>query len=514
MQFTFPTDAQELATLRVDACALILFEGEQSDSPVLRALDQALSNVLSSVLEEEQFTGKKSQSFTLHTHGKVGASRVLIVGAGKRKDFQLNDVRFLTARAVRMANPTRVRSMGIVLPALDSDAAERVGQFVSEGALLASYQFDKYLTGERKKPVLLQDVRLLPAVPGTVPTDASASLASASHSETFQRGVTRGRAVAQGVALARDLVNEGANQMTPRHLATLADQLARERGLELSVFGPQECREQGMNLFLAVAQGSSEEPRFIHLTYRPKETPRRRVVLIGKSVTFDSGGLSIKTVEGMLDMKMDMGGGGAVLGAMSALSQIGCVDEVHVLCAATENMPGGAAYKLGDVLRGLNGKTVEINNTDAEGRLTLADALSYAVDRIKPDVILDFATLTGACEVALGSHTAGLMSTNQEAANALLSAARAAGEDMWQLPLPERLGEVLKSDIADIKQCGDRKGGCITAALFLKEFVGDTPWVHVDMAGPVKATQEWGHHGKGATGFGVASIVEFLLSRS
>jgi leucyl aminopeptidase len=214
----------------------------------------------------------------------------------------------------------------------------------------------------------------------------------------------------------------------------------------------------------------------------------------------------------MLDMKMDMGGGGAVLGAMSALSRLGCPDEVHVLCAATENMPDGTAYKLGDVLRGMNGKTVEINNTDAEGRLTLADAMSYAASRIQPDVILDFATLTGACEVALGPHTAGLMSTSQDVASALLSAARTAGEDMWQLPLPERLGEALKSDIADIKQCGDRKGGCITAALFLKEFVGDTPWVHVDMAGPVKATQEWGHHAKGATGFGVASIVEFLLS--
>lgn len=515
MQFTFPTETQELATLRVDACALILFEGEQGDSPVLRALNQALSGILPGLLEDEQFTGKKNQSFSLHTHGKVGTNRVLLVGAGKRKDFQLNDVRLLTARAVRMANPSRTRSIGIVLPGLEPQQAELVAQYVSEGAVLASYQFDKYWTGERKKPAVLGDVVVLPAVPGAIPADAGTSpWADAEAKAALQRGVVRGQAVAAGTMLARDLVNEGANEMTPRHLASVAEGLAKERGLEIAVFGPNECRDMGMRLYLAVAQGSSEEPRFVHLTYRPSGTPRRKVVLIGKSVTFDSGGLSIKTSDGMLDMKMDMGGGGAVLGAMSALSQLGCPDEVHVICAATENMPGGTAYKLGDVLRSMNGKTVEINNTDAEGRLTLADALCYAVQRIKPDVMIDFATLTGACEVALGPHCAGVMTNNQEAAGQLLDAARAAGEEMWPLPLPDRLTEALKSDIADIKQCGDRKGGCLTAGLFLKEFVGDTAWVHVDMAGPVKAGSEWAHQSKGATGFGVASIIEFLLPRS
>ena len=511
MQFTFPTETQELATLRVDACALILFEGELSDNPVLRALDQALSGILPGLLEDEQFTGKKTQSFTLHTHGKVAAGRVLLVGAGKRKDFQLNDVRSLTARAVRMANASRTRSIGIVLPELEPQHAERVAQLVTEGAVLSCYQFDKYWTGERKKPSVLSDVIVLPAVPGA-PAGSPSSDPAIKAAQV--RGVARGQAVAQGTMLARDLVNEGANEMTPRHLAEVAAKLAKERGLELTVLGPSECRELGMRLFLAVAQGSNEEPRFIHLTYRPSGTPRRKVVLIGKSVTFDSGGLSIKTSDGMLDMKMDMGGGGAVLGAMSALSQLGCPDEVHVICAATENMPSGTAYKLGDVLRSMNGKTVEINNTDAEGRLTLADALSYAQEKIKPDLMIDFATLTGACEVALGPHCAGVMTNTQDASTPLLDAARAAGEEMWPLPLPERLSEALKSDIADVKQCGDRKGGCLTAGLFLKEFVGETPWIHVDMAGPVKATSESGHHSKGATGFGVASIIEFLLPRS
>jgi len=223
--------------------------------------------------------------------------------------------------------------------------------------------------------------------------------------------------------------------------------------------------------------------------------------------------LGFEPADGMLDMKMDMGGGATVLGSILALSRLACPDEVHVICAATENMPSGRAYKLGDVLRSLSGKTVEITNTDAEGRLTLADAITYAQSRIKPDEILDFATLTGACTVALGPHIAGLMSNNQEVAQRLLGACRDAGEEMWQLPLPDRMLEMLKSEIADLKNWGERAGGCITAGLFVREFVGDTPWVHVDMAGPVQATKEWGHQSKGATGFGVATIVEYLVPR-
>lgn len=515
MHFTFPTEQQELETVRVDACALILFEGEQASSPVLKALDQSLSGLLTSALEEEQFAGKKTQSFTIHTHGKVAATRVLVLGAGKRRDFQLSDVRFLTARAVRMAQGSRARSIGIVLPELEGAQAERAAQFISEGALLATYQFDKYVAADKKKPSTLSDVVVLPAVPGAMPAEQVARAAGmAPLRAQLERGVARGVEVARGTMLARDLVNEAANEMTPRRLASVAEGLARDLGLEAKVLGPKECGELGMGLYLAVAQGSTEEPRFIHLAYRPQTTPRRRVVVIGKSVTFDSGGLSIKTVDGMLDMKMDMGGGAAVLGAISALARLGCPDEVHILCAATENMPSGNAYKLGDVLRAMNGKTIEITNTDAEGRLTLADAITYAVTHIKPDEIIDFATLTGACEVALGPHTAGVMTNQPAAAGRVLDAARAAGEEMWQLPLPDRLMEALKSDVADMKNCGDRKGGCLTAGLFLKEFVGDTTWVHVDMAGPVKSTSEWGHQGKGATGFGVASIVEYLIPRS
>jgi leucyl aminopeptidase len=263
-----------------------------------------------------------------------------------------------------------------------------------------------------------------------------------------------------------------------------------------------------MGLFLAVAQGSDQEPRFVHLAWKPPAAAKR-VVFIGKGVTFDSGGLSLKTNEGMQDMKSDMAGAAAVLSAIAVAAEERLPIEVHAIAACTENMPSGRAYKLGDVLRSMAGKTVEINNTDAEGRLTLADALTYARE-LKPDVLLDFATLTGACVVALGPHTAGVMTNDEPTRTAWLAAARSAGEDMWPLPLPPRLSDQLRSEIADMRNTGERWGGALTAGLFLREFVGDTPWIHVDIAGPATTDKEWGAFGKGATGFAVASIVHYM----
>jgi leucyl aminopeptidase len=320
--------------------------------------------------------------------------------------------------------------------------------------------------------------------------------------------LARAATTTRAVMRARDLVNEPAGWMTPRKLAELSGAWARQAGLEVTVLDRAACAELGMGLFLAVAQGSSEEPRFIHLAWKPAGA-ERRVVLVGKGVTFDSGGLSIKTNDGMLDMKTDMAGAAAVLAAAVAAGEEKLPIEVHALAACTENMPSGSSYKLGDVLRSLDGKTVEINNTDAEGRLTLADALTYGL-RLKPDVVLDFATLTGACIVALGPHTAGVMGNDDALVGAFLAASEQAGEDMWRLPLPPRLAEQLKSEIADLKNTGERWGGALTAGLFLKEFVGKVPWVHVDIAGPSSASKEQGHVGKGATGFGVVSILNYL----
>jgi leucyl aminopeptidase len=362
-------------------------------------------------------------------------------------------------------------------------------QALAEGALLGLYRFDKYLTGDRRTPVSLEHLTI--ATEARPPEDASAAL-------------SRARNTARAVARARDLVNEPAGQLTPTRFAREAETWARESGLESEVLDRAACRQLGMGLFLAVSQGSTEEPRFIHLTWKPPGTgssPVRRLVLIGKGVTFDSGGLSLKTNEGMLDMKTDM--------AVAAAADEKLPIEIHALAACTENMPSGSSYKLGDVLTSMAGKTVEINNTDAEGRLTLADALTFGL-RLKPDAVLDFATLTGACVVALGPHTAGVMSNDEPLATAWLAATAAAGEDMWRLPLPPRLADQLKSEVADMRNTGERWGGALTAGLFLKEFVGTTPWVHVDIAGPSSTDKEFGHLGKGGTGFAVASILEFL----
>ncbi len=310
--------------------------------------------------------------------------------------------------------------------------------------------------------------------------------------------LARARTTARAVARARDLVNEPAGYLTPTRIAAAAETWATQAGLNVEIRGRAECASLGMGLFLAVAQGSDEEPRFIHLSWKPANA-RRRIVLIGKGVTFDSGGLSLKTNEGMLDMKTDMAGAAAVLAAAVAAGEEKLPVEIHALAACTENMPSGRSYKLGDVLRSMDGKTVEINNTDAEGRLTLADAITYGL-RLNPDAVLDFATLTGACMVALGPHIAGVMSNDDALAKEFLGAAELAGEEMWRLPLPPRLAEQLKSDVADMRNTGERWGGALTAGLFLKEFVGTTPWVHVDIAGPSSAGKDHGHVAKGGTG--------------
>jgi leucyl aminopeptidase len=376
---------------------------------------------------------------------------------------------------------------------------------MSEGAVLGAYRFDRYLTGDKKKPFSVDEVKIV-ATPDNV---------DGGRLDALKRGAQRGEQVAAGVALARDLINEPAGDLTPTKMADVAQRVAKQHGLDIKVLGPKDCQKLGMGMYLAVSQGSEEEPRFIHLTYKPKgkTAAKKKITLIGKGVTFDSGGLSLKPSAAMEDMKIDMSGAAAVISAIGVLADMAVPYEVHALAACTENMPSGRSYKLGDVLKSMSGKTVEINNTDAEGRLTLGDAITYAIQEIKPDEIFDFATLTGACMVALGPYHAGVMGNDLSLVERWLAAARLSGEEMWHLPLPDRLKEQLKSEIADMRNTGDRYGGALTAGLFLKEFVGDTPWVHVDIAGPAAADKESGHVAKGGTGFGVATIVEYLAGR-
>jgi leucyl aminopeptidase len=454
--------------------------------------DARLDGLLRRAAAEERFAGKPGQSLLAHTHGAVPARRVALIGLGASADDDPRALRSAAGSAVRIAAAVGAVRAALTWPLGSGDASLAAA---AEGAWLGAYRFDRYLTADdRNRAPSLASLTLCP--PSAVPSDVAAAQ------------LARARITTRAVARARDLVNEPAGVMTPTRLAALASEWAEQAGLSVEVLDRAACAKLGMGLYLAVAQGSQEEPRFIHLAWKPAGA-RRRLVLVGKGVTFDSGGLSLKTNEGMLDMKTDMAGAAAVLAATVAAGEEKLPVEVHALAACTENMPSGNSYKLGDVLRSLNGKTVEINNTDAEGRLTLADAMTFGL-RLRPDALLDFATLTGACMVALGPHIAGLMSNDDALATAFLSAAEQSGEEMWRLPLPPRLGEQLKSEIADLKNTGERWGGALTAGLFLKEFAGDVPWAHVDIAGPSSANKEQGHVAKGGTGFAVASILNYL----
>jgi leucyl aminopeptidase len=485
--------SSEPADIEAELLVVAVREDELEHGDLLSSIDARVGGVLRRAAGEERFRAKLGQTLVAHVRD-VRAQRIALVGLGPGTDASGSELRIAAGSAARAAAGVgAVRAALAWAPsALGFEA--RACEIAAEGALLGSYRFDKYLTDERSRRPATAAFILRP------PADVAADDAA--------RALARARATARAVCRARDLVNEPAGAMTPTTLADTAAAWAREAGVTVEILDRAGCRALGMGLFLAVAQGSTQEPRFIHLAWKPPGA-RRRIAIVGKGITFDSGGLSLKTNEGMLDMKTDMAGAAAVLAAAVGAAEEKIPIEVHALAACTENMPSGNAYKLGDVIRSLDGKTVEINNTDAEGRLTLADALSFGL-RFEPDAVLDFATLTGACMVALGPHTAGVMSNNDALAGELLAAAQRAGEEMWRLPLPPRLAEQLKSEVADFKNTGERWGGALTAGLFLQEFVRGTPWVHVDIAGPSSAGKDHGHVSKGGTGFAAAAILEFL----
>ncbi|MBK6846268.1 MAG: leucyl aminopeptidase [Proteobacteria bacterium] len=486
--------------LEADLFAIPVFEGKVSDSKDVQRIDKQLDGLLSRVVEQEEFVGKAGETVLLHTHGRLPVGRVLLVGLGKRDEFDVSDTRRYGAAVVDCARRTHVKRVATALPPLDSSATERVSQFLVEGVLLAAYRYDRHLSPERRQPLRLEQLQLV--------------LAADFRGNPAQLALSRAEIVGEAVCFARDLANDPPGELTPSKLAEVASALARDERLECKVLGPKECERQKMRLFLAVAQGSVEEPRFLHLTYHPrgKEKPAQRFVLVGKGVTFDSGGLSLKPTASMVGMKADMAGAAAVLAVMNALPKLGLRCEVHALVAATENMISGSAYKIGDIVTGLAGKSVEVVNTDAEGRLTLADALAYGV-RLKPDEIIDIATLTGAVVVALGPHMAGVMGSDVSVVERFLAAGRRAGEEVWPLPLPRRLHEQIESPVADLKNAGERWGGASTAGLFLKAFVEDVPWIHFDIAGPAFAEKDWSFIPQGGTGFGVATLIEYLVSR-
>lgn len=484
------SSSEPLSTV-ADIAVVGVLEGAKVEEGFLKELADALGPVVARNVRRDEFTGKKDQVADFQANdasGAVKAARVVVMGLGKGPLTDV-DVRLLAAKAARLAQSSKATSLSILLPGVAG--AERAA---AEGAVLGAYRFTRYFTGDRVPKVELQKVMLLTHEKVT---------------KAHKDAVALGEKVAKAICIARDLINEPPNELYPERLADEAAKVAKECGLECVVFDREQLEKRGMKLIVAVGQGSARPPHFVHMTYRPKGTPKKRLVFVGKGLTFDTGGICIKPAPGMEEMKGDMGGAANIVALMAAVAAVKPQVEVHGLIGCAENMPDGSAYRPGDIFGSLDGKMVEIINTDAEGRLVLADCLAYGRD-LKPDFMLDNATLTGACVVALGPTMSGFYANRDEAAERMKKAAKEAGEAMWHMPLIEELREGLKSDWADLKHTADRWGGSITAALFLREFVGDTSWVHVDIAGPSMANKSYGLYAKGGTGHGVLTYLKLI----
>jgi leucyl aminopeptidase len=495
--------SDDLSTLDVDLLAFTVQGDADSWSDALQKMDQALDGLLTTVATEEEFEGKPETSVVLHTHGRVAASRIALVGVGEAST-PLTSVRNHAASASALADRLRLKSVCVVLAGGGEDS--RTLRFALEGAALGIYRFNAHRTRDVKEASVERIVLAL---------ETESGLRSVS-AETLEHAQTLAKASSEAIALARDLVNEGPRTATPQRLADVARQIAEEEGLECIVHEIEAIQERKMELLLAVNAGSDLDARLIHLTYRPEnvtpDTPA--LAFVGKGLTFDAGGYNIKPTGAIDDMKIDMAGGAVVLGAMKAISVFAPDCVVHGIVPSTENLINGSAMKLGDIYTGQNGKTVEIRNTDAEGRLILADGLCYANEQ-GIDEVFTLATLTGACVVALGPYTAGIFSNKDAMRDSVLSAAERVGEDAWPLPLNKKMKRMLKSDVADLKNVGERWGGAITAALFLEEFVDETDWTHIDLAGPsYLSTSVESHISKGGTGWGVLTLLEYAADRS
>lgn len=461
-----------------DALVLPLLEGEGMRP--YDGLDRSLEGLPGRVAKGE-FSGKHNEVFLLHTYGKIRPERVLLIGLGKRKEVSRERLRQAGGKA-----SSHLRALGLKDIALSTASISglrmRPADFL-EGCLLSEYRFGEYKKEEDRKG--LKSITVLSGKDLRAEIGWTETVAAANH-------------------FARDLVNTPANDMTPSALARAARSLKK---VSVKVIGKKEAERLGMGAYLSVARGSMEPPRFIVLTYRGKSAPP--LALVGKSITFDSGGISLKPSEGMEKMKYDMAGGAAVLGVMKAASETGLhVSLVGVLPAA-ENLPGGSASRPGDVARSLEGKTIEIVNTDAEGRLALADAIGY-VKRFKPRAIIDIATLTGACSVALGGEAIAMMGNDEKLLDAMKKASEETSERVWQMPLYDEYREYIDSDIADLRNTSGRSGSLVTAGYFLKEFAGKTPWVHLDIAGTAWTDKDRPYIPKGATGIGVRLLLNFI----
>ena len=488
--------AGQLKDSSCKAIIVTLFEDADNLTGVAAELDTALEGAISQLRQEGDVRGKRNETILVHTLGRIPSPRLLVLGLGKSKAFDGQVLRNALAIAARY-----LRRLGAESVAMSADAAidlppDACAQAIIEGTILGLY---RYLV-HKKEPEDRREVNALTLVE-----------ADSSRIDAVRVGAERGRVSAEATVWARDMANEPSNFLTPSELADRARQIAQAEGLEFEVFEREQMQQMGMGALLGVAQGSQQQPKLIVLRYRGGAPESKSLGLVGKGITFDSGGISIKPSQGMEEMKGDMAGGADVIAAIRALAQLKAKLNVTAIVPATENMPGGSAQRPGDVVRAMNGKTIEVVNTDAEGRLILADALCYA-RKLELSPVVDVATLTGAMSITLGKVAFGAMTNSKSLLRRIQQAARAAGERVWQLPLFDDYMEKLDSEVADIKNVGGREAGSITAALFLKQFIDDTPWVHLDIAGVDQRDEVKGIFLKGSSGTGVRTLINLGLS--
>jgi leucyl aminopeptidase len=476
-------------------------EGEGLAKQDAALLDRALGGSLRKLVQSKEFEGKANEVLLYHTHGKVPAKRLVLVGLGKKHEATLETIRQAMGLAAKRVRQAKVGSFAVVLPTVMPEGMSlvEVGQAMVEGAILGSYQFTAY----RSEAASGQDVARMRIL-----------IQQKSQLRQVTEGVRRGVATGEATVFVRDLCNHPSNVLTPTRVANEAKTIAKAERITIKILEQKEMERLGMGALLGVARGSQEPPKFIILEYNgARKKDERPVVLVGKTITFDTGGISLKPAENMEHMKADMTGGAEVLASIRAAARLKLPLRLISILPVAENMPGGRAMKPGDIVKTLSGKTVEVQNTDAEGRLILADGLAYAM-RYKPAALIDIATLTGACVVALGQFAIGMFGSDQTLKEQVRNSGQKAGERVWEMPLWEEYFEQLKSDVADMRNIGGRGGGMITAALFLSKFVGDCPWVHLDIASTDWSERERAYIPKGPTAIGTRLLVQYLIDRS
>jgi leucyl aminopeptidase len=500
-----------IETEPAEVLALTHYEGETALNDHTAVVDRALDGWIRDLIKSGEFQGKSNQSTLLHTHGRIPAKRVLLVGLGRKQDARLDNVRQAMATVTKQVRQAKAKTYVTPLHGStlsDASVVDLAGAMV-EGAVLGGYRFTAYRSENGA------DERDLERI--TIVASARAEVAD------LERGALRGRIAAEAAAYVRDLCNHPSNVMTPTRLAHEAKTIGKERGVRVTILERRQMEKLGMGALLGVARGSHEPPKFIILDYRGtapgkgsggrngrNDGGKKPIVLVGKTITFDTGGISLKPADNMEQMKADMTGGAEVLATVRAASRLRLPLHLIGILPATENMPGGGAIKPGDILTTMSGKTVEVQNTDAEGRLILADGLAYAT-RYKPAAIVDVATLTGACSVALGQFAIGMLGNDEKLKRRIRQAGLKSGERVWEMPLWDEYFEQLRSDVADMRNIGGRGGGMITAGLFLSKFVEDVPWVHLDIASTDWSERERPYISKGPTGIGTRLLLQYLI---